>query len=514
MVSHAIRASSRAMTSFVLLLALFVVFPGHAAAQARKELRVGVVGLPVPLDPAAALEGAGPLVARQVFDTLVAFRDGSTEVDPALATRWSVSRDGLVWTFSLREGARFHDGTPVSGPEVAASFQRQLAADATGAVWPALLRGRPGVVKDVRAPDARTVQVVLLQPYAPLLTVLAHPGFGIARTSGDKLVGSGPYRIVDAAPGRMALEAAPGYWGGPPRTERIVFLEVTTDDNAEAEFDARSLDVWFPPAPPRRMAGALSTPGLRVGYLAFQTEKEPFSRKKIRHAVAAALDPAVIGVSLESAAVPLQSFLPPGVWARREGSPLLGGTRAQVRALLADGGWPKGHRSTILVPDETTPLNFPRLAATLEAALGAADIPIQVKTAGLDAVRASLQAGEHEMALVEATVLGGDPHLFLFPLSTSEGASKGPRALNYSFYRNPRVDDVLVRAAQLSNRVERAKLYQRAQIILVDDLPWLPLYVRLVWGVARPEVQNLRLHPTGYHRLNSVSLEPLPGIQR
>jgi peptide/nickel transport system substrate-binding protein len=514
MVSHEIRAPSRAMTSFLLLLALFVACPGHAAAQARKELRVGVVGLPPLIDPAAALDGAGALVARQVFDTLVTFHDGSTEVDPALATRWNVSRDGLTWTFWLRDGARFHDGTPVTGPEVAASFHRQLAAEAAGAAWPALLRGRPGVVKDVRAPDTRTVQVVLLQPYAPLLTVLAHPGFGIVRASGDKLVGSGPYRIVDAAPGRIALEAAPGYWGGPPRTERIVFLEVVTDDNAEAEFDARSLDVWFPPGPPRRTTGALSTPGLRVGYLAFQTEKEPFSRKKIRHAVAAALDPAVIGVSLESAAVPLQSFLPPGVWARREGSPLLGGTRAQVRTLLADGGWPKGHKATILVPDETTPLNVPKLAGTLEAALGAADIPVQVKTAGVDAVRAALQAGDHEMALVEATVVGGDPHLFLFPLSTSEGASKGPRALNYSFYRNPRVDDVLVRAAQLSNRVERAKLYQRAQIILVDDLPWLPIYVRLVWGVARPEVQNLRLHPTGLHRLNSVSLEPLPGIQR
>jgi peptide/nickel transport system substrate-binding protein len=512
MTSHAIHAASRALTSFVLLLALFVASP--VAAQGRKELRVGVVGLPTQLDPAAALDGAGALVARQVFDTLVAYRDGSTEVDPALATRWSVSRDGLTWTFALRDGARFHDGTPVTGGEVAASFQRQLAADASGAAWPALLRGRPGVVKDVRAVDSRTVQVVLLQPYAPLLTVLAHPGFGVVRVAGDKLVGSGPYRVVDAAPGRMALEAAPGYWGGPPRTERIVFLEVATDDNAEAEFDARSLDVWFPPSPPRRMAGALSIPGLRIGYLAFQTEKEPFSRKKVRHAVAAALDPAVIGASLDSAAVPLLSFLPPGVWARREGSPLLGGTRAQVRSLLADGGWPKGHKATILTPDETAPLNMPKLAGTLEAALGAADIPVQVKTASADAVRAALQAGDHEMALVEASVLGGDPHLFLFPLSTSEGASKGPRALNYSFYRNPRVDDVLVRAAQLSNRTERARLYQRAQIILVDDLPWLPIYVRLVWGVARPEVQNLRLHPTGLHRLSSVSLEPLPGIQR
>jgi ABC-type transport system substrate-binding protein len=135
-----------------------------------------------------------------------------------------------------------------------------------------------------------------------------------------------------------------------------------------------------------------------------------------------------------------------------------------------------------------------------------------VRTETADKVRAALQAGDHEMALIEATVVGGDPHLFLFPLSTSEGASKGPRALNYSFYRNPRLDDVLVRAGQLSSRAERARLYQRAQALLADDLPWLPIYVRLLWGVARPEVRNLRLHPTGIHRLHNVSLEGVPGL--
>ena len=114
------------------------------------------------------------------------------------------------------------------------------------------------------------------------------------------------------------------------------------------------------------------------------------------------------------------------------------------------------------------------------------------------------------MALAEATVLGGDPHLFLFPLSSSEAATKGPQALNYSFYRNPRLDDVLGRASQLSSRIERARLYQRVQAMLADDLPWLPLYVRLVWGVARPEVRNLRLHPTGFHRLSTVGLESPP----
>jgi peptide/nickel transport system substrate-binding protein len=507
--------------SAVLAACVFVLAclgcPADSSAQARKELRIGVPGVPAVLDPAAALEGATPLIARQVFDTLVAYREGSTEIEPALAIRWTVSRDGLVWTFTLREGVKFHDNAPLAATDVAASFQRQMSADAQGTAWPALLGGRPGVVKEVRANDPRTVQFVLTQPYAPLLTVLAHPGLAVVRATAGadgaaRLTGSGPYRVVDVAPGRIAVEAVVGYWGGPPRMARIVFLEVASDENAEAELDARALDIWFPSGPPRRMVGALSTPGLRVGYLAFQTEKEPFSQKKIRRAVAAALDPAVIGRALDDAAVPLPSFLPAGVWARREGSPVLGGTREAVRALLT-GGWPKGHKATMLASDVAEPVNIPRLAATIEAALGAADIPIQVSIEPADRVRAALQEGEHEMALVEATVVGGDPHLFLYPLSTSETASKGPRALNYSFYRNPRLDDVLVRAGQLSYRPERARLYKRAQALLADDLPWLPIYVCLVWGVARPDVRDLRLHPTGIHRLTTVSLEGVPGLQ-
>lgn len=514
MVVSAAPARLRRLVRPLLLLALLGACPAVVEAQGRKELRVGVVGLTIPLDPAAALDGATPLVARQVFDTLVAYREGSTEIEPALATSWTASRDGLVWTFTLRDGARFHDGMPVTAREVAASFDRQLIPDAPDAVWAALLRGRPGVVKEVRVLDAHTVQFALVQPYAPLLTVLAHPGLAVARaTTGPdgatRFVGSGPYRVVDAVPGRLALEAVAGYWGGPARTERIVFLEVSNDDHAEAEFDARSLDIWFPQGPPRRTEGALSTPGLRVGYLAFQTEKEPFSRKKIRRAVAAALDPAVIGGALDVGAVPLPSFLPAGVWARREGSTVLGGTRQAVRALLADG-WPNGYRATMLASDQASVVDIPRLAATLESALGAANIPVMVRVEPVEKVRAALQAGDHEMALVEASVVGGDPHLFLFPLSTSESALKGPRALNYSFYRNPRLDDVLVRASQLSFRPERARLYQRAQALLAEDLPWLPIYVRLLWAVARPEVRNLRLHPTGFHRLQGVSLEAAP----
>lgn len=496
-----------------LLFSLLWTVP--VSAQARKELRVGVAGVPATLEPTAAVDGATPLIARHVFDTLVAYREGSTDIEPALATRWAVSKDGLTWTFGLREGVRFADGAPLTAAEVVASFGRGLKADpaAPPAGWAALLRGVPGIIKEVRAADARTVHIVLLQPYAPLLTVLAHPALGVARAASAlegsiRLVGTGPYRVVDASPGRMALEAFPGHWAGPPRSERIVFLEVGNDEHAEAEMDARALDIWFPAGAPRRADRALSLPGLRVGYLAFQTEKEPFTRKPLRQAVAGALDPAGLAVALDRAAVPLQSFLPPGVWARREGGPVLGSTRAQVRALLAQGAWPKGATAAIVASSDTSGVNVPKVAEAISAMLGAADIPVRVQLQQADAVHQAHQAGAHEIALAEAAVTGGDPHLLLFPLSTSEGARPGALTRNFSFYRNPRLDDVLIRASQLSSRVERARLYQRAQALLAEDMPWIPIYVRLVWGVTRPEVRNLRLHPTGLHRLTTVTLEP------
>ena len=140
--------AERVLTILVAAVTLAVTVSG-APGQGRRELRVGVPGVPAALDPATALEGAVPLITRQVFDTLVAYREGSTDVEPALATRWGISRDGLVWTFELREGVRFHDGTPLTAQEAVASFERHLNGSAGSVVWPALMRGAPGVVRMV-----------------------------------------------------------------------------------------------------------------------------------------------------------------------------------------------------------------------------------------------------------------------------------------------------------------------------------------------------------------------------
>ena len=78
--------------------------------------------------------------------------------------------------------------------------------------------------------------------------------------------------------------------------------------------------------------------------------------------------------------------------------------------------------------------------------------------------------------------------------------------MNFSYYRDRHLDDVLIRASQLSFRPERQRLYQRAQAMLADELPWVPVYLRLQWALARPEVRGLRLHPTGFHRFSGVTI--------
>src|SRR6185295_934465 len=125
--------------------------------------------------------------------------------------------------------------------------------------------------------------------------------------------------------------------------------------------------------------------------------------------------------------------------------------------------WPKDTKPTLLVPATTTPLNLPKLAETIQLLLGSDDLRLNVQPAPEATARSLMQAGAFDMVLAEATVAGGDPHLLLYPLSTSEAAAKGPRALNFSFYRNPRLDDTLIRASQLGFRPERQRLYQRAQ---------------------------------------------------
>jgi peptide/nickel transport system substrate-binding protein len=441
----------------------------------------------------------------------------TSDIEPGLAAQWSVSRDGLVWTFRLREGVRFHDGTVLTAQHVVESLDRVIQPNAAHAPQPnmagsRLIRGTPGVVKEVKAADARTVRISLLLPYAPLPAVLAHPGFSIvlASSAGQRWVGTGPFALTEASLGRVVLDANPGYWGGPPRSTRLVFLDTGEDARGEAMLEAQAVDVLLTGVAPSRTAGTQSMPSWRIGYLALEAEREPFSRVKARQAVAAALDPGLLAPAVAPAGVPLLSFLPLGVWGRRDGSPVLEANPANAKRLLTEAGFPRGTSAGLLIGDGDKRPDLSRVAEAIRASLANAGVSVPIQIEAPEAALQLARTGQHQMALLEARVEAGDPHFLLYPLTSSEGASKGPTALNMSFYRNRTLDDLLIRASQVSFRPERQRLYARAQAMLAEEMPWVPLYVRLHWAATRMEVRNLRLHPSGNPRFDRVWIDAPP----
>lgn len=500
-----------------MTMAVTLGLTGVAAAQGG-VLRVGLSSISTSLDPATALEGPVSIIARQMFDTLVQYRDVTSDIEPGLATQWTVSRDGLVWTFKLRDGVRFQDGTSLTAQQVVESLARVIQPDAPHApspnvAAPRLVRGTPGVIKEIRAVDARTVQIGLLLPYAPLPAVLAHPAFSIVQVSslGQRWVGTGPFAMTEASPGRVVLDANPSHWAGTPRSTRLIFVETGEDARAEAMLEAQAVDVILPSTAPTRLSGVLSVPSWRIGYLALQTEKDPFRQARARRAVASALDSSLLAPAVSEVGVPLLSFLPLGVWGRRDGPPLLEANAANAKKLLAEAGFPRGTSAGLLIGDGGKRADQSRVAEAIRASLAPAGVSVPIQIESPEAALQLARTGQHQMALLEARVEAGDPHFLLYPLSSSEGATKGSAVTNMSFYRNRALDDLLIRASQVSFRPERQRLYFRAQAMLAEEMPWIPVYVRLHWGVARADVRNLRLHPSGNPRFDRVWIDqPAP----
>ncbi|MGH7265947.1 MAG: ABC transporter substrate-binding protein, partial [Candidatus Rokuibacteriota bacterium] len=304
------------------------------AAEPAGELRIGIPRLPATLDPAAVTEEPGPtsptlLVHRQLFEGLVEVGERG-DIAPGLAAHWSVSRDGLTWTFRLRPDVQFHNGVPLTADVVVAALLRHMGPQAPHSAddppWARALRGPGAMVRDVRRGEGGTVQILLGQPFSPLLAVLAHPALAVGVTQHDgqaPFAGTGPYRVAARGPDRLVLEAVPGRpSGSPARTPRLVFIEVGDDAGGLAELGpGGGLDLHFPQRPPTSDGLGLQTlvaPTWQTGLLALKADEGPFALKGLRQAVSASLDPGLVGPALGRVARPLAGYLPPGAWAARD----------------------------------------------------------------------------------------------------------------------------------------------------------------------------------------------------
>ncbi|MHB8946217.1 MAG: ABC transporter substrate-binding protein [Bacillota bacterium] len=283
------------------------------------------------LDPAIPDDGESFKPIIQIYDGLFKYKTGTTELEPGLATSADISQDGLTYTFHLRQGVKFHDGTPFNADAVVFSIDRQLPGKAAENM--AYASFTFGLVKSVKKIDNYTVEVTLSQPYTPFLANLAMglsapivsptavkkygKDFGVTAA-----VGTGPFILDkwDHGSKTISLKKNPNYWNGAPKLDQVI-IKVTDDNTVRAnELIAGDVDMidGIAPADVARLQGDknvtfLSGAGMNVSYMAFRTDKPPFNDPKVREAFTHAVNlDAIVKALYKGTATRANDVMPPG----------------------------------------------------------------------------------------------------------------------------------------------------------------------------------------------------------
>jgi peptide/nickel transport system substrate-binding protein len=470
------------------------------AASATGRLVVGTLADPTTLDPHRSTDIVTSEVLANVCEPLVRVRAGTLSTEGVLATAWATS-DQRVWTFTLREGVRFHDGVPLDAQAVVANLEHLRKQ-----------RGFPGRAARL---GPYLVQVALDRANAALLPTLSQPQFAIQSPRQLSLdrnppVGTGPYRVHATQPGLVELRAFPGYWGGAPRIETLLFRRFASPAALVQALQGGDADVSSAIGP-ADVAALRRTPevaidsqtGLNLVYLAVNNERSPFRDVRVRQALARAVDrPALlhlIGGHGEVAEGPL----PPSVFPRDARARDLHLDRESVRRLLQDARIPAATELTLTVARSPRPYLTEPLATAARVRDDLARVGLAVRLRELPSWPehvALTTKGDFELALLGWRADTLDPNDFLTALLDS--ASVG--STNRSRYHSEAMDSLLRRARRDGSPTARRALYDAALDLFRKDMPFVPLLHASSFTAHRREVVGLVIGPTGILRFDKA----------
>lgn len=473
------------------------------AAPASDTLVVGLLADPVSLAPHRASDLVSAAVVLNVCETLVRPRPDGARFEPLLATSWATA-DGRTWTFTLRDGVGFHDGAPFDAEAVVANIE--------------LLRRKRAFPGRARRGGRLVVSIELEAPNAALLSTLSQPFFALQSPRAlatSRPVGTGPFVFVDAVPGRVRLASHARYWGGRPRLGALEFRRFADEGRLLRALVSAEVDVTQALGHDR-VEALHDAPGIeldfRVGsnlaFLAPNHEKAPFGDRRVRRALALAIDrPALVEHVVGGHGAAARNPLPPALWGYSPRTRELVRDLPQARRLLREAGFPDGLEAELLEPPVPRPY-LPRpaeLTRRLQADLAAAGVRtrrVTVRDWADYLGRAS--RGEFDLAVFGWQADTNDPNDFLTALLDSESIP----ATNRARYRSPQMDALLLRARRRSPAAERIALYHEAQELFQRDMPWAPLFH--VSGVTahRSAVSGLLLGPAALVRYEEAWKTP------
>jgi ABC-type transport system substrate-binding protein len=506
-----------------------------AASEAAEGPKSGGVlifgrsGDSVGLDPARETDGESFYAAEQIFDNLVEFKNGTTEVQPALAKSWDISDDGLEFIFHLEEGVKFHDGTPFNADAVVFSLARQFKEDhpyydlGPWKYWGYM--DMSNIVDDVVAVDEYTVKMTLKKREAPFLANLAMDFAAMVSPAAfekygedfkSNPVGTGPFTFVSwKKDDSIIVERNEDYWRQPAYLDRLI-LRVIPDATARyLALQKGEIDVMDFPSP-EDIAEMKADPeikviqqaGLNVGYLALNCEKEPFDNKLVRQAMNYAINKdEIITAVFGDAGTPAKNPLPPTMWSYNDDIEEYPYDPAKAKELLAEAGYPDGFSTDLWAMPVSRPY-FPdgrKVAEIMQAQLKEVGVEAEIVSYEWGTYLDKTDTGEHSSALLGWTGDNGDPDNFLFVL-LSIAAAEVP-AGNIAFWKNEEFNDLILQAKETFDRDERTELYEQAQVIFHEEAPWIPVAHSVVTEPMQPYVMDFKLSPVGKRVFHQVWLD-------
>jgi len=535
-------------------LAAIALLAASAAARptASTTLVFGTASDPVVLDGPLVSDGESLRPIDQIFEGLVGLKQGTTTIVPALATKWKAAPGGHSWTFTLRQGVKFQDGTTFNAAAVCFNFNRwynfpgPLHSDAVSYYWNTVFggfahpaAGNPGpdksLYKGCKTKGSSTVTILLTRPSSSFIGALALTNFGIASPAALKKykadagtvdangvfhpsgtfgtqhpIGTGPYMLKSWTVGdKLVLVANPKYWGKKAKLNQIIFKPIS--DNA-ARLQAlqtgeiQGYDLVDPAdigtVQKSSSDKILNRPAFNVAYVGINQKFKPFDNPLVRQALAYALDRnSVVKGFYAGRGQVANQFLPPLVTGyATKGVPSYPYNPTKAKQLLQKAGvslplsvdfWYPTNVSRPYMPDPKK--NAEAFGASLENSgfkVTFHSAPWRPDYLG------TVQSGKAELYLLGWTGDFGDPANFL---NVHFGAPNDQFGFN-----NPSLFNLLRRADQETNLAKRAELYQRASVQVMTYLPIVP-YVHSMPALA------FQKNVLGY-KPSPVSLEPFSTV--
>ncbi len=507
--------STRAGCWLLALLVLLAV-PAVAVGQKKGGILRGVFASDPPtLDPAQATDTTSSAVIRQMFDTLVELDEALKPV-PALAERWTVSKDQKVYTFALRSGIWFHNGRELKAADVKFSFERAAKGKRPWVFEKIVgarefLRGQAGEIRGIRVADDLTVEIALERPFAPFLYLMAYDAASIvpredALRRGAEFathpIGTGPFRLGSwRRDDQVVLEAFREHFRGAPYLDRIVFRIIPAEITRFNEYKTGHLDYTDIPTghcrAVQRDAGlkreAAIWPILGTHAVRFNAERPPFTDRRVRRAIAHAIQPqAIVDGLLEGCVVAGRGILPPAMPGFGPGVAAATFDPGQARRLLAEAGFPGGKGlGQITFHYNTGDLNQ-RIAELLQAQLREVGLALELRRLDWAAHIKLVDEGSAGFFRQGWIADYPDPENFLTVLFHSRNVGA---AGNTSRYRNPALDRLLDEADQMPPGPARFKRYQEAEQLVLNDAVWISLYHYTSRALIKPYVKGLERSP-------------------